>query len=94
MHDYHALRSDDGKIIGVACCVVDITDFRLEERALDNQSCEIEEARKSAIGRELETTDLKREVNELCEQLGIKARYDVPVDENDATSGEHASRTA
>ncbi|MCH7729057.1 MAG: PAS domain-containing protein [Planctomycetes bacterium] len=82
MHDYHALRSDDGEIIGVACCVVDITDLRWEEQERDNQSREIEEGRKLASGRELRTTELKREVNELCEQLGIKPRYDVPFDEN------------
>ncbi len=82
MHDYYALRSDDGEIIGVACCVVDITDLRREEQERDNHSREIEEGNKLAIGRELRTTDLEREVNELCEQLGIKPRYDVPFDEN------------
>ena len=82
MHDYHALRSDDGEIIGVACCVVDITDLRREEQERDEQSREIERAGKLAIGREFRTIDLEREVNELCEQLGIKPRYDVPFDEN------------
>ena len=82
MHDYYALRSDDGEIIGVACCIVDITDLRREEQERDKQSRDIEEGNKLAIGRELRTTDLEREVNELCEQLGIKPRYDVPFDEN------------
>jgi len=82
MHDYYALRSDDGEIIGVACCVVDITDLRREEQERDEQSREIERAGKLAIGREFRTIDLEREVNELCEQLGIKPRYDVPFDEN------------
>ena len=82
MHDYYAIRSDDGEIIGVACCVVDITDLRREEQERDNQSREIEEGNKLAIGRELRTTDLEREVNELCERFGIKPRYDIPFDEN------------
>jgi PAS domain S-box-containing protein len=82
MHDYYALRSDDGEITGVACCVVDITDFGREQQARDNQSREIVEGSTLAIGRELRTSDLEREVNELCEQLGIEPRYDVPFDEN------------
>ncbi len=81
-HEYYALRSDDGEIIGVACCVVDITDLRQEQQARDNPSREIEEGSKLAIGRELRTTDLEREVNELCERFGIKPRYDIPFDEN------------
>ena len=78
MHDYYALRSDNGEIIGVGCCVVDITDLRREEQERDNQTSEVEAGSKLAIGREFRTTDLEREVNELCEQLGIKPRYDVP----------------
>ncbi len=31
MHDYHAIRTDDGEIIGVSCCVVDMTDLRRAE---------------------------------------------------------------
>jgi len=80
LHDYYALRSDDGEIIGVACCVVDVTDLGLEEQERDNQSREIEEGRK--LAGELSTTDLEREVNELCERFGIKPRYDIPFDEN------------
>ncbi len=86
MHEYYALRSDDGEIIGVSCCVLDITDLRREEQERDNKSREIKEGSERSNGRELRTTDLEREVNELCEQLGIKPRYDVPFDENrDAT---------
>ena len=80
LHDYYALRSDDGEINGVACCVVDVTDLGLEEQERDKQSREIEEGRK--LAGELRTTDLEREVNELCEQLGIEPRYDVLFDEN------------
>ncbi|MCZ6655214.1 MAG: PAS domain-containing protein [Planctomycetota bacterium] len=81
-HEYYALRSDEGEITGVACCVVDITDLGREQQARDDQSREIVGGSKLAIGRELRTTDLECEVNELCEQLGIEPRYDVPFDEN------------
>ena len=81
-HDYHALRSDDGEIIGVSCCVVDITDLRRAEQERDNQSREIEEDRKSTTARAFRATDLEREVNELCERLGIKPKYNVPFDED------------
>ena len=82
MHDYFALRSDDGEIIGVACCIVDTTDLKREEQERDNQSREIENVSELPVGRQSRTTDLEREVNELCEQLGIKPRHDVPLDEN------------
>ncbi len=82
LHDYYPLRSDDGEIIGVACAVVDITDLKREEQERDNQSRDIEERTPPAIGDELRTTDLEREVNELCERLGITPRYDIHFDEN------------
>jgi PAS domain S-box-containing protein len=81
-HDYYALRSDDGEIIGVSCCVVDITNLKRAEQEQDNQNREIEEGRKLATARPFRATDLEREVNELCERLGIKPKYDVPFDEN------------
>ena len=80
MHDYHAVRSNGGDIIGVSCCVLDITDLRWAEHERDEQIRETEAFNKTVNDRTL--LDLKREINELCERFGIKPRYDVPFDEN------------
>ncbi len=90
MHDYYGLRSDDGEITGVACCVIDITDLAREEHERYDASRERKKSSKLAIGGELRVTDLKCEVNELCEQLGLKARYDVSWDGNRVRSAEQS----
>ena len=82
MHDYYAIRSDDGEIIGVGCCVLDITDLRRAQQARDEPIREIETLNRIAMDRELRMLDLEREINELCAQLGIKPRYDLSLDEN------------
>ena len=84
MHDYYALHSDDGEITGVGCCVMDITDLRREAQAPYDPRREMKEGTRLALGSELKVTDLEHEVNELCEQLGIMPRYDVPFDDNTA----------
>ena len=63
-HDYHALRSNDGNIIGVICCVMDRTDLKRAEQKRDNYIREIEEFNKTAKGRKFRRMDLKREINE------------------------------
>ena len=66
LHDYHANRSDAGGNIGVICCVRDITPFTQAGQERDERIRQVEE--------------LKREINELCEQSGIGPRYDVSFD--------------
>ena len=80
MHDYYAIRAGDGEIIGVSCCVVDITGLRRAEQERDKHIREIEAFNKMAVGRELRMIELKREINELCEQIGIESKYDVSFD--------------
>ena len=77
MHDYHAIRSDDGEIIGVSCCVMDVTEMGRAEQERDEHIREVEKFNKLAVGRELKMIELKREINDLCKQSGIEPRYDV-----------------
>ena len=63
-HDYHALRSKDGDIIGVVCCVMDRTDLKRAEQERNKYIRDIEEFNKTAIGRKFRRMDLKRELNE------------------------------
>jgi Amt family ammonium transporter len=48
---------------------------------LQNKVAELEEFNSCAVGRELRMIELKREVNELAEQLGREALYDVDLDD-------------
>ena len=56
MHDYHPIRSSDGEVVGVGCCVLDITDLRRAEQERDRRAREV-------IG-------IEREVNELWARFG------------------------
>ena len=87
MHDYYAIRSDDGEIIGVSCCVVDITDLRRAEQARDKHIREIEEFNKMAIGRELRMIALKEQVNHLLTARGEAPMYETDAIEEGATHG-------
>jgi len=77
LHYYHAIRSDDGKIIGVGCCVMDITERKHAEQERDEKMRELEKFNAMAVDRELKMIELKREINELCKQCGIAPRYDI-----------------
>jgi hypothetical protein len=55
----------------------DITERKRAEEALAQRVLELERFHSLAVGRELRMIELKRQVNQLSEQLGKEAPYDV-----------------
>ena len=69
------LKDDAGKNLGLVKIIRDLT---LEKRAHD----ELERFNRAAVGQETQIIDLKKEINEMAEGLGEKARYKVQYDED------------
>jgi PAS domain S-box-containing protein len=68
-------RGSDGGIVDVTCLGVDITERR---RAQDEAARKLEELqrwRQATLGREGRILELKREVNTLCDKLGLPHPY-------------------
>ena len=58
--------------------VQDITERKQAEEALKEKMSELERFNKVMVGRETRMIELKQEINELCEKLGIPRRYSAP----------------
>jgi hypothetical protein len=54
-----------------------ITDRRLFEKKLKNQISELERFNKAMIDREIRMIELKKEVNELLNKMGLPAKYQI-----------------
>lgn len=64
-----------GEVAGVLISEVDITDRKRTDDRLHEQLDELHRWHEVMLGREDRVAALKREVNELCRQLGAPARY-------------------
>lgn len=69
------IRADDGTPLRMIGINYDITERKEAEKELLHRNQELEQFNKASVGRELRMVELKREINELCRQLGEKARY-------------------
>ena len=58
----------------------DITERRRDEDALRDRLQELERVNRLMVGRELRMIALKREINDLCRELGSPERYSAPGD--------------
>jgi len=63
------LKDKEGNIIAFAEVSKDITDRKLAEEALKEQTTELEQTNKLMIGRELKMIELKKEIKELKEKI-------------------------
>ena len=78
------LRDETGNVFGVFGISRDITERRRAERALEDQSHELERNvedlerfNRAMVGRELAIVELKRKVNELSERAGLAPPHDL-----------------
>ena len=71
------MRDEEGKLEGVVCDGADITERKKAEEEREKYMAELEQFNRLAVNRELRMIELKKEVNQLCERLGEKPRYDI-----------------
>ena len=57
--------------------VMDITNLKKTDRELRQQFDEMSRFRKLAVGRELKMVDIKKEINDLLDQLGKESKYKI-----------------
>lgn len=81
---WEPLRDEKGKLQGVVLQTIDITErVRAEEKLkqtvaeLERSNANLARFNRLAVGRELRMIELKRQVNNLSEQLGKEPPYDV-----------------
>ena len=76
----HLIRNKEGKPSNLWAIVRDITERKKAEEELKKRSEEAEKFNQFAIGRELKMIELKKEVNELCKNLGEKPKYEIKIE--------------
>lgn len=69
------LRADGGELRGFVKILRDLTETKKSEEALRAHIDELTRFNAAAVGRESRMIELKREVNQLCGQLGLELRY-------------------
>lgn len=87
------LRDNQGTPTGFVGVFRDISERKESEKKQKNLNerlkvkvSEMERFSKFTIGREIQMIELKKEINELCEKLGEKVRYDTKLTENEKKS--------
>ena len=73
---------DQGDVISLVGHIQDITEQKLAEEALKERTRELERFNKIMVNREMRIIAMKKEVNELCIELGREIVYP-PVWEDD-----------
>ncbi len=79
--NFSAIRDANGKVIGASKIAHDITARKRAEEELRQSNEELTRFNRVMIGREARIIEMKKEVNELCEQAGLPPRY--PLDFED-----------
>jgi len=84
-HGIARRRPSNERIFGLLGTIEDVTERKLAEEALRHRSeslersnLELERFNRVAVGRELRMIELKRQINDLCAQLGQPAPYVLP----------------
>jgi two-component system CheB/CheR fusion protein len=73
-------RTVEDRIAGVVLTFVDITERQRAQKALSEHVAELTRVSRAAAGRETRMLQLKQEINALCKQLGMAAKYDLGAD--------------
>ena len=73
------LKDDNKKISGLLSIGIDITERKQAEELLKKRMNELEIFNEATVGRELKIIEHRKEINELLEKLGKKAKYEIPV---------------
>jgi len=73
------IKDMHGKVTSAIVQHKDITESKQAEEALAQRVQDLERFNRLAVGRELRMIELKRQVNELSEQLGKEPPYDLSV---------------
>lgn len=77
------LRDGAGEIVGFVKIMRDLTERKENEEALREHIDELTRFNHAAVGRETRMVDLKKEVNDLCLQFGLKPRYELSFSDKD-----------
>ncbi len=72
------IRGEQGEIIGLIGVAEDITERKQAEEEIKRRAEELSRFNQLMVGRELKMVNLKREVNELLEKLGLPKKYEAP----------------
>ena len=73
------VTDEGGKSISMMSSFMDVTERKRAEEALAQRVEELERFHRLVVGRELRMIELKRQINELSEQLGKKPPYDLSI---------------
>ncbi|MDF7801751.1 PAS domain S-box protein [Pontiellaceae bacterium B1224] len=68
-------RNSSGELIGTVGVVLDITERKKAEAIQRKRTEDLEQFNKMATGRELRMVELKKEINDLCRELGRAEPY-------------------
>lgn len=71
------LRSGTGELQGFVKIMRDLTETKRSQEALSEHMDELTRFNAAAVGREMRMVELKKEVNQLCQQVGEPARYNL-----------------
>jgi PAS domain S-box-containing protein len=70
--NYKAFSPQKGQVASIS---TDIHQQKLDQIALEKRKDELERFNRLSVGRELKMVELKKEINQLCRDLGEKPRY-------------------
>jgi len=73
------LNDENGEVSGILSIGTDITERKQAEELLKKRMNELEIFNEAAVGRELKINEHRKEINELLEKLGKKAKYEIQV---------------
>ena len=71
-----AVFNSEGVVEGVLCTIQDITDMKQLQEKKEMKAEELENFNKLAVDRELRMIELKKEVNDLLEQMSERPKYE------------------
>ena len=78
------LRDKGGELLGFVKIMRDLTESKRAQEAMQEQLEELTRFNVAAVGRETRMIELKKEINDLCDQLGLEHRYKIEADRRES----------